>query len=445
MEDGSERETRRKLAVGSGQGRVYHGFSKVDGTFRHEVGKMHASGEIEASHAAIHSLVTLFEEAAMRKTFRDVKELDGVLVERLAIEARDEVVEKIGVEPVREFDDADEMARGGQRVDRKQVDGGSVVRESKRGQDGDGIGLKAKRSRIVARPFALVSKDSERQGEDGVVDADDFAARDLDAQMGNAVHFLWVEEPFGLAASRKVLDIQEPWQFHCKKKMSALPKTMSQVIAVLKKGCPACIDTKPALRRAQQIAPIPIDEIDADDDASMVRKLDVQAFPDVIYRSSNGTIQHMPWDGVPSSTDIADFVDAAHAGKTFKASKNDCPDCQASDKREWGPALWFVIHMVALMYPSRPTPKERREMISFFVGLKDVLPCSECKKHYAAGLEKTDPRVFDSRDSLFEWTVNFHQSVSDRTGSTYPRRSVAYWKRYYKNLARMGASLKGSS
>jgi hypothetical protein len=90
---------------------------------------------------------------------------------------------------------------------------------------------------------------------------------------------------------------------------------------------------------------------------------------------------------------------------------------------------------VALMYPQKPTAAERLEVVQFFQGLHKVLPCEQCQHHYAQELKTMDKAIFDTRDTLFEWTVKFHDKVSDRTHSTQPRHTVNYWRKFYKRAA----------
>lgn len=219
----------------------------------------------------------------------------------------------------------------------------------------------------------------------------------------------------------------------------------SQLIAVTQEGCPACKKLKPALKKAESVLKkkkVRFAEIDAAENPTLVEKLDVQAFPEIIYKNKTGKIQKMPWGGVPRATTIVRWTENVAAGKTptnrSSKARPPCPECGPGggvSPKLWGPQLWFIIHMVALMYPSKPTAKDRKDMVDFFQGLQKVLPCDKCKKHFAEELKTLNKSVFDNRDSLFEWTVKFHDKVSDRTHSTQPRHTVNYWRKYYKRAA----------
>lgn len=210
----------------------------------------------------------------------------------------------------------------------------------------------------------------------------------------------------------------------------------SQALAVLKPGCPACKDTKPQISKAQ------LKIVDADAHPSIVEKLGVEAFPDVVYKNSQGTVHHMPWpsQGIPTASNIVAWIKDMKRGRKNVGPMNNanrCVDCSNSvSPNIWGPPLWFVIHYVALMYPRRPSLEQRASAVRFFRELQPVLPCEQCRKHYLAELKSMDPRVFNTRKSLFTWTVDFHNRVSERTGSKQPKKSAKHWKLYYKNIAR---------
>ena len=224
----------------------------------------------------------------------------------------------------------------------------------------------------------------------------------------------------------------------------------SELIAVTKRGCPACEHTKPNIKKAQKF--VPIQEIDADSRPDVVREWGTQAYPDIAYRAPDGTIHHMPWTGVPTVAKIVRWVNdnkkpkrqtTPRATGTAPTGAPTCATCGPGvSPAVWGPPVWFVIHMLALMYPQTPTKQERTEMKQFLSGLQKVLPCETCQRHFAQELSTMDPKVFESRDALFAWTVAFHDKVSDRTHSTQPRHPVTYWRNYYKRAAAATRRLK---
>jgi len=229
--------------------------------------------------------------------------------------------------------------------------------------------------------------------------------------------------------------------------MRGVPK--SAVIAVVKPGCPACDLTKPEIAKAKKATKkVSFQQINADLRPSLVDDLSVQAFPDLVYKNSAGKVHHMPWpsSGMPDAGHIVNWIDGMRAGKSQQTSQTQAPreacaqcgkDGHGVSPKIWGPPLWFIIHMVALMYPRLPTAAEKTKARNFFTGLQKVLPCDYCKKHFAEELKSMDPKAFASRDSLFAWTVHFHDKVSARTHSKQPRHSVEFWRNYYKKAAMM--------
>ena len=213
----------------------------------------------------------------------------------------------------------------------------------------------------------------------------------------------------------------------------------SQVMAVVKPGCPACEQTKPHLAPLKKLKRVRFAQIDVDKKPEIVDELHITAFPEVVYKDRRGRVYKMPWNGVPTSANIIKWVNTIQKGqppKPDQSSQNGikrCTDCgEGVDPSIWGPALWYVIHMQALMYPSKPTKAQRTQIVDFFVGLADVLPCQSCANHYREELATLNPNTFDSRDALFTWTVQFHNKVSTRTKNPQPQHTVAFWKRYYK-------------
>lgn len=82
----------------------------------------------------------------------------------------------------------------------------------------------------------------------------------------------------------------------------------------------------------------------------------------------------------------------------------------------WGAPLWKTIHFIAAGFPARPTPHDRDHFRAFIAQLPHVLPCDECKQHSVRLLAQLPPSV-DSRDRLFDWSVEFHNRVNDRIGA----------------------------
>ena len=80
----------------------------------------------------------------------------------------------------------------------------------------------------------------------------------------------------------------------------------------------------------------------------------------------------------------------------------------------WGPHAWKFLHYVSLGYSENPTNEEKQKYKLFFMLLKDVLPCSTCRKHYSDNLDilpLTDDNL-SSRDNLVKWVIDLHNIVN---------------------------------
>lgn len=81
----------------------------------------------------------------------------------------------------------------------------------------------------------------------------------------------------------------------------------------------------------------------------------------------------------------------------------------------WGSQAWHFIHMVALSYPHQPTEEDRKQYLHFFESLKYTLPCPTCARHYTEKFAQNPPNL-NSKDELFQWTVDIHNSVNSDNG-----------------------------
>ena len=71
----------------------------------------------------------------------------------------------------------------------------------------------------------------------------------------------------------------------------------------------------------------------------------------------------------------------------------------------WGPPLWKAMHTAAEF--GLPIIDK---WLSFFVALRPVIPCPDCRQHFATWWRRnqiTDPRM---------WLFNLHNDVNRRTG-----------------------------
>ena len=99
----------------------------------------------------------------------------------------------------------------------------------------------------------------------------------------------------------------------------------------------------------------------------------------------------------------------------------------------WGPHFWFVLHIITFNYPKNPTEHDKQAYRDFFTSIKDILPCYNCKKHYAKNINKypITPNL-DNKKQLVTWLINIHNQVNKDLGKeTYTLKEVL---EIYKNL-----------
>lgn len=79
----------------------------------------------------------------------------------------------------------------------------------------------------------------------------------------------------------------------------------------------------------------------------------------------------------------------------------------------WGPPAWKFIHLLTLNYPNKPTFQDKYNYKQFILSLQKVLPCETCSKHFQENIQNSNfEDILKSRESLFEWFVDVHNSVN---------------------------------
>jgi hypothetical protein len=85
---------------------------------------------------------------------------------------------------------------------------------------------------------------------------------------------------------------------------------------------------------------------------------------------------------------------------------------------KWGPHVWQALHYITLGYPENPTEDQKLKYKTFFILLKDTLPCVVCANHYAENLKKkplTDDDLAN-KEALVKWLIDFHNVVNEMKG-----------------------------
>lgn len=98
----------------------------------------------------------------------------------------------------------------------------------------------------------------------------------------------------------------------------------------------------------------------------------------------------------------------------------------------WGSQSWTFLHAVAAGYPLEPTDEDRERYRNFFENLQYILPCNDCRNHFARILSKrpvTDA-VLINRVTLSRWTMEVHNVVSQDLNKSKQFNWREYCKRY---------------
>ena len=100
---------------------------------------------------------------------------------------------------------------------------------------------------------------------------------------------------------------------------------------------------------------------------------------------------------------------------------------QSIQPNYWGPHGWKFIHYVALGYPENPDLQDKNNYKSFYQNLQMVLPCKKCQKHYQENLRKLPiDKFLESKEKLFQWTVDIHNKVNEDLGKKIYSYEEAY-------------------
>lgn len=86
---------------------------------------------------------------------------------------------------------------------------------------------------------------------------------------------------------------------------------------------------------------------------------------------------------------------------------------QIPDKSVWGPQFWGVMKTAAAGIGPSPPPELQEETKKFYYSLMWMLPCPECREHYAALWDERpiDPYLV-SNARLLEWVSDIQSEVT---------------------------------
>jgi hypothetical protein len=84
----------------------------------------------------------------------------------------------------------------------------------------------------------------------------------------------------------------------------------------------------------------------------------------------------------------------------------------------WGPHGWKIMHYITISYPDNPTKEDKDKILKFFMAIKDVLPCENCRVHFSMNLQKypLSDDILSCKYKLINWLKDIHNEVNIRTG-----------------------------
>jgi hypothetical protein len=108
------------------------------------------------------------------------------------------------------------------------------------------------------------------------------------------------------------------------------------------------------------------------------------------------------------------------------------------DPNIWGPSAWKFLHTITLAYPSCPTTNDKNTMKAFFDSLQYVLPCHNCKDHFATNIKKhpLNDSILCSKEKLVKWLIDIHNEVNilnNKPQMTYNDFLIEYDNMYNNN------------
>ena len=104
------------------------------------------------------------------------------------------------------------------------------------------------------------------------------------------------------------------------------------------------------------------------------------------------------------------------------------------DPKIWGPKYWFVLHTIAISYPTNPNKIIKKKMYDFIQNLPLFLPIEEIGNNFSKFLNKYPVTPYlDSRKSLMRWVNFIHNKINlslNKPVMTFEESLSKYYKNY---------------
>lgn len=94
-----------------------------------------------------------------------------------------------------------------------------------------------------------------------------------------------------------------------------------------------------------------------------------------------------------------------------------------------GPPMWETLHYTAFQCPE-PFAERAPALVGLVRGYVLLLPCAECRGHFAALLDAHPPEIAaqSGRQAFARWTVDAHNAVNARLGKPLVTYEQAVWR-----------------
>jgi len=106
----------------------------------------------------------------------------------------------------------------------------------------------------------------------------------------------------------------------------------------------------------------------------------------------------------------------------------------ALDPIVWGPHYWFVLHTIALTYPSHPNETIKKKYYDFVHNIPLFLPITTIGNKFSALLDKYPVTPYlDSQQSFVKWIHFIHNKINVQLGKpelTMEDAMVLYYEHY---------------
>ena len=91
-------------------------------------------------------------------------------------------------------------------------------------------------------------------------------------------------------------------------------------------------------------------------------------------------------------------------------------------KKVWGNAVWLLFHTLA----EKIKPEHKGELSVLVIHITNIcnnLPCPDCQQHASKVMAQVNKaNIAASKEALIEFLWNFHNSVNQRTKTTYYKK-----------------------